>query len=144
MESNTQRSRPRPRTQKKTGPRTDFSRTDPLKAKDKNARGQRTRTKFYKCSRPQKQKSYRAGNAQFVRNFKQFQKKRKQKKKIIEPVTEVKVKFSLVIFLFHESKISAVVRQRTGRFPGLVGFEVKDLRFEAKDFKMCPRGLHLF
>ena len=36
----TQGSRPRPRTQKNPRPRTAFPRTDPLEAKDRNARGQ--------------------------------------------------------------------------------------------------------
>ena len=40
MESRTQSSRPRPRTQKNSRPRTAFSRTDTLEAKDRNARGQ--------------------------------------------------------------------------------------------------------
>ena len=42
VESRTQGSRPRPRTQKnpKPRPRTAFPRTDPLEAKDRNARGQ--------------------------------------------------------------------------------------------------------
>ena len=42
VESRTQgsRPRPRPRTQKNPRPRTALSRTDPLEAKDRNARGQ--------------------------------------------------------------------------------------------------------
>ena len=40
MESRTQGSRPRPRTQKNPKPRTAFPRTEPLEAKDRNARGQ--------------------------------------------------------------------------------------------------------
>ena len=40
VESRTQDSRPRPRTQKNPRPRTAFPRTDTLKAKDRNARGQ--------------------------------------------------------------------------------------------------------
>ena len=40
MESRTQGSRPRPRTQKNPRPRTAFPRTDTLEAKDRNARGQ--------------------------------------------------------------------------------------------------------
>ena len=44
VESRTQRLRPRPRTQKNLRPRTDISRTDPLEAKDRNARGQRPGT----------------------------------------------------------------------------------------------------
>ena len=36
-------------------------------------------------------------------------------------------------------------KDRTGHFRGLAGFEAKDLTIEAKakDFKLCPRGLHL-
>ena len=36
-------------------------------------------------------------------------------------------------------------RPRAGHFRGLAGFKAKDLTFEAKakDFKTCPRGLHL-
>ena len=40
VESRTQGSRPRPRTQKKFEARTAFPRTDTLEAKDRNARGQ--------------------------------------------------------------------------------------------------------
>ena len=39
--------------------------------------------------------------------------------------TALEVKFSLVIFLFHESKNSAVLELRSGHFQGLVGFEAK-------------------
>ena len=52
---------------------------------------------------------------------------------------------------FNNSKNSAVLEPRTGQFSRTWGFEVKakDLTFEAKNFKMCPRnqgcprGLHL-
>ena len=40
VDSRTQGSRPRPRTQKNPRPRTALPRTDPLEAKDRNARGQ--------------------------------------------------------------------------------------------------------
>ena len=42
-------------------------------------------------------------------------------------------------------KNNAVLEPRIGHFRGLVGFEAKakDLSFEAKNFKMCPRELHL-
>ena len=43
-------------------------------------------------------------------------------------------------FRFNQSKNNAVLEPRTGNFCGIVGFEVKDLSFEAKDFKMCPRA----
>ena len=67
-----------------------------------------------------------------------------RKKKRIEKL-EFLVIFSLVIFLFHQSKNNLVLEPRTGHFRGPVGFEAKDFSFEAKvkDFKMCPRGLHL-
>ena len=70
---------------------------------------------------------------------------KKLKIKVIELKTEVKVKFSFVIFLFHKSKNSAVLEPRTRHFREIVVFEAKakDLSFEAKDFKMCPQGLHL-
>ena len=45
---------------------------------------------------------------------------------------------------FNCSKNSAVLEPRTGQFSTTWGFEAKDLTFEAKDFKMCPRGLHLW
>ena len=73
MESRTQGSRPRPRTQKKIRgqeghkknpmprPRTDFSRTDPLEAKDSNARGQGHRRKYFS-----KKKSLRKFSARFL------------------------------------------------------------------------------
>ena len=42
---------------------------------------------------------------------------------------------------FNHSKISAVLEPRTGRLSRTWG--IKDLTFEVKNFKMCPRGLHL-
>ena len=54
---------------------------------------------------------------------------------------------------FNDSKNSAVLEPRTGQFSRTWGFEATDLTFEAmnltfeakaKDFKMCPRGLHLW
>ena len=52
-----------------------------------------------------------------------------------------------VFFHFNQVKNNAVLQPRTGHFRGLVVFEAKakDLSFEvnAKDLKMCPRGLHL-
>ena len=45
VESRTQGSRPRPKTQKNPKPRTAFPRTDPLEAKDRNVRGQGPRTR---------------------------------------------------------------------------------------------------
>ena len=48
---------------------------------------------------------------------------------------------------FNGTKNNAVLEPRAGQFSRFWGFEtkVKDLTFgaKAKDFKMCPRGLHL-
>ena len=43
---------------------------------------------------------------------------------------------------FNNSKNSAVLEPRRGQFSRTWGLEAKakDLTFEAKDFKMCPRG----
>ena len=61
MESRTQGSRPRPRTQKSPWPRprTALPKTDPLEAKDRIARGQGQgpRTQAQKCSQKKKQSS---------------------------------------------------------------------------------------
>ena len=70
VESRTQGSRPRPRTQKnpRPRPRTAFPRTDPLEAKDRNARGQEPRTQpqvFSKKKKKGLQKSF-SGNHQFI------------------------------------------------------------------------------
>ena len=45
--------------------------------------------------------------------------------------------FSADLQNFNHSKNSAVLEARTGQFSRTWGFEAK-----AKDFKMCPRGLH--
>ena len=47
---------------------------------------------------------------------------------------------------FNIPKNSAVLEPRTGQFSRIWGLEAKDLTFEAKakNFKMCPRGLHLW
>ena len=46
------------------------------------------------------------------------------------------------LFSFLTNQKNAVLEPRTVRFRELVGFEAKakDLSFEAKNFKMCPRG----
>ena len=41
--------------------------------------------------------------------------------------------FCLVVFLFNQSRNNAILEPRAGHFRGHVAFE-------AKDFKMCPRG----
>ena len=71
-----------------------------------------------------------------------------QKKKVIENFFQaISKKRSSQIFRkiscvfprnFYDSKNSAVLDRGQGYFRRFVGFEAK-----AKDFKMCPRGLHL-
>ena len=56
---------------------------------------------------------------------------KEKKTKVFELEIEVKIKLSLVIFLFHESKNSAVFEPSTGQFRGPIGFEAKNLSFEA-------------
>ena len=57
VESRTQGSRPRPRTQKNPKPRAAFPRTDTLEAKDRNARGQGPRTQAQVLSKKKKRSS---------------------------------------------------------------------------------------
>ena len=100
------------------------------KAKDtKKIRGQ-----GQECSRPRTQ-------AQVL------SKKKKVFTKILQAISTKKrfpKNFSSATQNFN-SKNSAVLEQRTGQFSRTWGLEAKDLTFEAKakDFKMCPRGLHL-
>ena len=58
VESRTQGSRPRPRTKKnpRLRPRTVFSRTDPLEAKDRNAREAKAKDQGHKRKSSQKKK----------------------------------------------------------------------------------------
>ena len=117
VESRTQGSRPRPRTQK------NFN----AKAKDRPSRGQGQRRK---CS-PKKRSS---------KIF--FRRKRSSKNFFTRSPREENKKMSSQIFRevsgvfqqnFNSSKNSAVLEPRTGQFSRTWGFE-------AKDFKMCPRG----
>ena len=91
---------------KKYEPRTDFSRTDPLETKNRNAgdQGHNFANGVLKKRRSSKKKVHRAGTSNFLRTFMRFQKKKKGKN-VIELETEVKVKFSLVIFLLTIKKI---------------------------------------
>ena len=116
-------SRLRPRTQKNPRPRTAFPRTDTLEAKDRNARGQGPRTQAQVLSKKKRSSKIFSSD---------LHKKRFPKN------------FSSAPQNFNNSKNSAVLEPRTGQFSRTWGLEAKakDLTFEAKDFKMCPRGLH--
>ena len=71
MESRTQGSRPRPRTQKNPRPRTAFPRTDTLEAKDRNSGGQGHKRK---CSPKEKKKKVSTKIFQAISTKKRFPK----------------------------------------------------------------------
>ena len=104
VESRTQGSRPRPRTQKKseTKARTALPRTDPFEAKDRNARGQGQGHKR-KCS-PKKKKI-------FTRIFQAISKKNRSSQEFFRqsPERNVFQKFSWAPQNFNNSKNSAAL-----------------------------------
>ena len=78
-------------------------------------------------------------------------KKKKVFTKIFQAISTKKrfpINFSTAPQNFNFPKNSAVLEPRTGQFSRTWGLEAKakDLTFEAKakDFKICPRGLHLW
>ena len=104
---------PRPR------PRTAFPRTDTLEAKDRNARGQGTRTQAQVLSKKKKKRS----SQKFFRRSPKKKKKKKVFTKIFQAIstkTRFPKNFSSAPQNFNNSK--------------------RGLDLEAKDFKMCPRG----
>ena len=111
VESRTQGSRLRPRTQKKS------------KAKDSLSEDRHSRSQGQECSRP-RTKDTSASALQ--------KKKRKVFTKIFQALHKI-----LTI-----QKIVLSSSRGQANFRGLEA-KAKDLTFEAKDFKMCPRGLHL-
>ena len=146
VESRTQGSRPRnPRPR----PRTAFPRTDTLEAKGRNARGQGQGPRTQAQVLSEKKKV-------FTKIFQAISKK-KVFTKIFHAISTKKrfpKNFSSAPKNFNNSKNTAVLEPRTGQFLRAWGLEAKtkaktkakDLTFEAKakDFKMCPRGLHLW
>ena len=119
-------------------------------SEDRHSRGQgqecsrpRPRTKDTSASALQKEKR---SSQKFIRRS---QKKKKVFTKIFQAISTKKrfpKNFSSASQNFSNSKNSAVLEPRTGQFSRTWGLEAKDLTFEAmaKDFKMCPRGLHLW
>ena len=91
----------------------------------------------------------------FTKIFQAISKKKKKKKvftKIFQAISTKKrfpKNFSTAPQNFNIPKNSAVLEPRTGQFSRTWGLKAKakDLTFEAKakakDFKICPRGLHL-
>ena len=141
MESRTQGSRPR--TQKN------------FEAKDRPSRGQGHRRK---CSQKKGPQNFFSGDLKkkIFKNFFQAKKdlqkffsgeKNLQKIFFRRSLLEETKKKEFADFpqgfwrfptKFQRFKNSAVLEPRTGQFSRACGFEAK-----AKDFKMCPRGLHL-
>ena len=117
MESKTQASKRRPRTQKnpRPRPRTALPRTDTLKAKDRNARGQgqAQRTQAQVLSKKKKKKVFTKIfqavskiNKKDLQNFFQAISRKKRLSK----------NFSGALRNFNNSKNSAVLDPRTGQF----------------------------
>ena len=137
MESRTQGSRPRSRTQKIRG-----------QGQGLTFRGQTisrpiTKDTKRKCSRKKRSSSKKLAN--FPRNFRRSPKKRSSRKKsrILRSISgEEKKGHAFSPFLTNQKIVLSSTEEKV--FSGLVGFEAKtkDLTFEekAKDFKMCPRG----
>ena len=136
MESKTQGSRPRPRTQKN------------FKATDRPSRGQgqgpRTQTQVFL-----KKRSFKIffRRSQKIRSSKIFFRRKRSlenffRQSLLEE-TKKKVFANFPRGFWHfpkkflRFKNSAVLEPRTGQFSRTWGFQAK-----AKDFKMCPRGRH--
>ena len=126
MESRTQGSRPR--TQKKSKAKDDLS-------EDRHSRGQ-----GQECSRPRTQAQVLSKKKKGLhKNFCDLQKK-KGLTKIFQAISTKKrfpKNFSSAPQNFNNSKNTAVLEPRTGQFSRTWGLE-------AKDFKICPWGLHLW
>ena len=130
MESRTQGSRPR--TQKKSEAKDSLS-------EDRHSRGQ-----GQECSRPRTQAQMLSKKRKVFTKIFQAISKKKKKKVFTKNFQAISTKkrflknFSSAPQNFNNSKTSAVLEPRTGQFSRTCGLEAK-----AKDFKMCPRGLHL-
>ena len=124
-------------------PRTAFPRTYTLDAKDRNARGQgqgpRTQAQVLSKKKRSSQKFFRWSP-------KKIKKKKGLHKNFSSDLHKktFSKNFSSAPRNFNNSKNSAVLEPRIGQFLRTWGLKAKDLTFEAKDFKMCPRGLHLW
>ena len=129
VESRTQGSRPRPRTQKKSE----------AKAKDSLSEDRTSRGQGQECSRPRPRTKDTSASA--------LQKKKKRSSQKFFRRSPQKNVFQKIFQPLHRI-YSAVLEPRTGQFSRTWGLEAKakDLTFEAeaKDFKICPRGLHLW
>ena len=110
----------------------------------------RSSQKFFRRSPKNKNKKKRTSQKFFRRSPKNKNKKKGLHKNFSSDLHKKRFpkNFSSASQNFNNSKNSAVLEPRTGQFSRTWGLEAKakDLTFEAKakDFKMCPRGLHLW
>ena len=109
VESRTQSLRPRPRTQKNPRTRTALPRTDPLEAKDRNARGQGPRTQAQMLTKKEKRlQNFFSGISK--KGLQKFFFRRSPIKNVFQNF------FSGGLQNFSNSKKSAVLESRTGQF----------------------------
>ena len=112
------------KTQKNPRPRTAFPRTEPLEAKDRNARGQGHKRK---CSPKKKRSSQKF--------FRRSPKKKRSSQKFFRQSPQKNV-FQKIIQALH--KILTIQKIVLSSSRGQANF--RGLEAKAKDFKMCPRG----
>ena len=115
-------------------PRTAFPRTDTLEAKDRNARGQGPRTQAQVLSKKKKRSSQKFFRRSPKKKSSQKFFKRSPQKNVFQKIFQAFDKFLT---------IQNIVLSSSRGQANFRGLEAKDLTFEAKDFKICPRGLHL-
>ena len=154
MESRTHGSRPRPsQGQPYRGPTLSRPRTGMLEAKAKDTtlkwspkkkvsapNLRKFFVKFWRSPKKKKEEVIALKSCKFSRIFKRSQGKKCFKiffASSLAYVLQDEKPLFMTLAIFNKSKNSAVLEWRTGRFRRLAGFE-------AKDFKLCPRGLHLW
>ena len=133
VESRTQGSRPR----------TAFPRTGTLEAKNRNAQGQGHKRK---CS-PKKKKGlhnhFSDAKKGLYKHFSGDLQKKRSSQKFFKQSPQKNVFQEIFQALHKILTIQKIVLSSSRGKANFRGLEAKDLTFEAKDFKMCPRGLHL-
>ena len=128
MESRTQGSRPRLRTQKNPRPRTAFPRTDTLEAKDRNARGQGPRTQAQVLSKKKKKGLHKNFSGDLQNKKKRSSQKffkRSPQKNVFQNIFQALHKILTI------QKILLSSSRGQANFRGLEA-KAKDLTFEAK------------
>ena len=135
----------RPRTQKNPGPRNDFSRTDPLEAKDRNAQGPRTQGAivlekkvpqiFFQAT--SKKKVFALKDVEFPQKI-----RRSPKQKSSQFFCEVSAVFQGKVKRRSWQKCCYRAEDRSFSRTCRFGGQGQNLTFEVKaqNFKMCSRG----